>query len=268
LLLLVFSVCTLGQINAAWAEIEVITLKNRSAEQLMPLLTPLVERGGALTGSGSQLIIRASSRNIAELRKVLDSVDRAPRRLLISVRQATETAGSGSGARISGTVYGSSGTVGGAAQAQVYSSGGARADGITQTIQAVEDAPAQIEVGESVAIPQTTVVGIGTASGATSSVGGMVVNNPPVYRDAGTGFQVVAHLSGERVTLDISPRRDRITDRDTGAIVTQHASTTLSAPLGEWVDVGTVSTREAQPGGISSAQGRVRRVQVKVEELR
>ena len=247
----------------AWADIDVITLKYRSAEQMLPLLTPLLEKGGAVTGTQNQIVIRSSARNIAELRKVVDSVDRQPRRLLISVRQSAEAAGSVQGGRISGSVYSSSGgNSAGSVRAQVYDSRNSQADGVTQTVQALEGAPAQIQVGESVAVPQTTVIGDIRRPG----VAGAVVNGPPVFRDATTGFQVVARMAGDRVTLEISPRRDTLSG-DNGAMAIQRAATTVSGRLGDWIDLGGISSGEARSGSISSQRSESRRIQVKVEEL-
>jgi type II secretory pathway component HofQ len=66
--------------------LEVISLRHRTADQVLDTLRPLVEPGGVLTGQGNQLIIRASARNIAEIRRTLDAIDLPQRRLQISVR--------------------------------------------------------------------------------------------------------------------------------------------------------------------------------------
>ncbi|MBM3346645.1 MAG: hypothetical protein FJY55_09160 [Betaproteobacteria bacterium] len=63
----------------ARADIEVITLRYRSAEQITPILQPLVEPGGAITGMQNQLVIRSSAGSIADLRRVLATLDSAPR---------------------------------------------------------------------------------------------------------------------------------------------------------------------------------------------
>ena len=76
-------------------EVEVIQLRYRTAEQVIPTLRPLVEPGGAISGMQGTLVIRASRANIAQLKQVLDSLDRTPRRLLISVRQDSGRASSG-----------------------------------------------------------------------------------------------------------------------------------------------------------------------------
>jgi hypothetical protein len=66
--------------------LEVISLRYRTADQVLDTLRPLVEPGGVLTGQGTQLIVRASAANIAQIRRALDAIDRPQRRLQVSVR--------------------------------------------------------------------------------------------------------------------------------------------------------------------------------------
>src|SRR5205085_7557101 len=66
--------------------LEIIALRHRTAEQVLPALQGLLEPGGTLTGQGNQLILRASPDNVAELKRALDAIDRPLRRLQISVR--------------------------------------------------------------------------------------------------------------------------------------------------------------------------------------
>jgi type II secretory pathway component GspD/PulD (secretin) len=66
--------------------LEIIGLRHRTAEQVLPVLRGLVEPGGTLTGQGNQLILRASPDNVADLKRALEAIDRPLRRLQISVR--------------------------------------------------------------------------------------------------------------------------------------------------------------------------------------
>src|SRR5437762_952116 len=80
-LLALFATATLAQ-----ETLEVIALKHRSAEQVIPILRPLLEPGGALTGQYNQLIVRTSPANLAQIRAALAAIDAPARRLMISVR--------------------------------------------------------------------------------------------------------------------------------------------------------------------------------------
>src|SRR5438309_9824061 len=74
--------------SAAMAQnaLEIITLRHRTAEQVLPSLRPLLEPGATLSGQGNQLFVRASPANISDLRLALEVLDQRQRRLLISVR--------------------------------------------------------------------------------------------------------------------------------------------------------------------------------------
>ena len=92
-------------------EVEVISLKYRNFEQVAPILRPLVEPNGALTGMQSTLVIRSTRRNIEDIKRVLAAVDTLPRRLLISVRQDALATGSDQGGAVTGSVGGERGRV-------------------------------------------------------------------------------------------------------------------------------------------------------------
>ena len=66
--------------------LEIISLRHRTVDQVLPVLRPLLAPGGALTGQSNQLIVRTSPENLAQIRAVLDAIDQPARRLMISVR--------------------------------------------------------------------------------------------------------------------------------------------------------------------------------------
>src|SRR5258706_3150404 len=82
-----FAVLTLLASGAlAQNTLEIIGLRHRMAGEVIPSLQPLLEPGASLSGQGSQLFVRTSPGNLAELRRALQAIDRPARRLLISVR--------------------------------------------------------------------------------------------------------------------------------------------------------------------------------------
>lgn len=81
LLLALFAPAVFAQVT-----LEVISLRHRTADQVIPILRPLLEPGGALSGQFNQLIVRTSPGNLAQIRAALDAIDRPIRRLVISVR--------------------------------------------------------------------------------------------------------------------------------------------------------------------------------------
>jgi len=255
LLLALLAAVTVAQAQ----QLEILTLKYRSAEQVVPQLTPLLAPGGALTGSGNKLFVRTNPHNLADLRRVLAEIDREPRRLLISVRHGGERQRDAGGAGISGEL-----AVGG--NARVYSSGSgdgrgasveirsgesvirgnafdARTSGsedVAQRVQTIEGGRAWISVGRSVPVPLRQRI---------VTPGGSVVTDSVEYRDIGSGFYAEPRVAGERVTVDISAAHDR-PSRDgglpPGSADTQQLSTTVSGRLGEWIELGGARQEAAE----------------------
>ena len=160
-------VIALAATIAAAQALEVISLKYRTADQVLETLRPLVEPGGALTGQGNQLILRASRANVLEIRRALEAIDRPQRRLQISVRfDDTQDA--------SRREIGASGTI---------SNRGARVE--------VRGDDSQARGFERIDQRVTTLDG-GRATIMTGRVEEMT-----------SGFEVVPRVAGESVTMQI-----------------------------------------------------------------
>jgi type II secretory pathway component GspD/PulD (secretin) len=81
--------CALGAAALAQS-LEVIDLQHRTAEEIIPVLRPLLEPGGALSGKDYKLFVRASAANVKQLRQALAQLDRQPRQLFVSERRSTQ----------------------------------------------------------------------------------------------------------------------------------------------------------------------------------
>lgn len=258
--------------GAAADEVEVIALHHRTVEQMIPALQPLLDAGGAITGSNGALVVRSSRRNIEDLRRVAAALDVPPRRLLISVRQDVAGGGDERDLQASGTLAGRHGSVAigeparseSGASVRLLDSSNARDERNLSRVQALEGSPAWIAVGQSIAVPTETVRRTPWGSERTRSV---------QYRDLNTGFSVVPHLNGEQVTLDIAPQRDVPGAYGPGSADTQHIVTHVSGRLGEWLELGSVTRGGVQNDArtlSSRAQGErdLRRVWVRVDEIK
>jgi len=258
-------------VHAQMQTMEIFSLKYRTVEQMMALIRPLVPPPGTVTGIQNQLIVRSTPQNIAEVRAVLERVDTAPRRLLITVRQDADATTERDRLSVSGTVpLGRNGEIvvgapgGAGVEAQVLSSRRAESDRNTQQVQALEGQPAFIQIGQSVPVPSRQVV--------RGAFGTQVIDTVE-YRDIGTGFQVLPRVNGDRVFLDILPQRETPGNAGPGSVNTQRLSTTVSGRLGEWIDLGgatqVIDERQSVLLGRTTRAGiDQRRVLVRVEELR
>ena len=250
--------------------LEVLPLQHRSVEEVLPVLRPLVEPGGSLSGMNNQLFLRASERNRAEIRKALAAMDVPARRLVIRVATDLSQTEQYRGGRVQGSLGNDRVRIGNAdtggsnqVRAQVYDSRSATAGGGTQMVQTVDGGRAYIQVGTSLAVPMRQVV---------LGPGGAVVSETVEYRDVGRGFYAEPRVRGDRVSVDISQQSDAPGRRGDASIQVQRLSTTVSGRLGEWLQLGgtgqEASSRRQGTLSLSTSEVRESRgIWLMVEEL-
>ena len=275
--------CLLPAFAIAQQEMEIIPLKNRTVDQVMPVIRPLVEPGGALSGMNNQLILRASRKNREEIKQALAALDTPARQLVIRVTQNRDAAMNRSGAEAFGSVGNDNvritqhptgvasggGTVvirrgDSVVGGQVVETRSTRTASAAQSVQVVEGGRAFINVGQSIPLPMQQVV---------LGPGGAIVTNTTVYRDIGQGFYAEPRLAGDRVMLEISPQFDTPGNAGYGSVNTQRVSTTVSGRLGEWMELGGSGQQAAgtQRGNLSVGTSDVRdnrSIWLMVEEIR
>lgn len=267
----------------AQQSMELIPLKHRTMEQVLPVLQSLLEPGDSLSGMNDQLILRASPTTRAQVKQALAAIDTPVRSLLIHVTQNRDDAMSRSGAQAYGkietgttrVIQPPAGSAQGGARIEIRSgdsvigaqAGSTQQAGSTraqQSVRVVEGGRAFINVGQSVPLPMRQVV---------QGPGGTMVTETTAYRDSGQGFYAEPRLSGERVTLEISPQYDTPGHQVYGSVNTQRVSTTVSGRLGEWIEIGGANQQfSRQKSGNLSTGSREgydnRSVWLMVEEVR
>jgi hypothetical protein len=274
---------------AAYAQstvLEVIPLRYRMAEEVIPIIQPLLAREGSVSGFQGQLVVRTTPANLEEIKRILASLDTAPRQLLITVRQDAEALRSGSAAEISGSVGGEHGRVtipggrdprGGNAvlrdgddhvRLHAREGSGSQSERGMQSVRVMEGGEAFLSIGEAAPVRERQV--------QRSVVGGRVVEQvveTTQYRDAASGIYVRPRVSGDRVTVDVSAQRELLSPQAHRGVNVQGVVTTVSGRLGEWIEIGgmgaeTSKEQSALLGRSSAAARDSRRVLIKVEEVR
>src|SRR5262245_2014387 len=246
---LVLTAALAGAAGVTFAQaLEIIPLRHRTVEQVLPALQPLLEPGATLSGTRGQLFLRASPDNAAEIKRALAAIDQPLRRLVISVRFDDGLSRENRDLSVSGAVNSNR------ARVTVTAEDARRSaeERVDQRIQVLDGGRAFIAVGQSRP---------GVMGGAT------------YFQETVSGFEVVPRLTGSGVLLEIAAQRP-----------TQGLVTSATARLGEWVELGTigeVAQRDARALGGTAGQGDARaigqaggvqasgsrRVSVKVEEL-
>lgn len=227
----------------AWAQaLTVIDLKYRRAEELIPVLQPLLDEGEALTGQDYKLFVRASSANVAQLRAAVEQLDRQQRQLLVSVRRSTVQDIRREEASASGTLR--TGDAGGSVNERPRSGSGVTVragernlqtrDSSVSSVQVLEGSSAFIATGTSV--PIVTAVAVG--GGRRPFVGGVIE-----HRNLQRGFMVTPRVNGDEVILEISQQDERVAGGD---IQSQSLNTQVIGRLGTWMQLGGVSESSAR----------------------
>ena len=262
--------------------LEIIPLQHTLVSEVLPLVRPLLEPGGTVTGMHDQLIIKATNANIAEIKRVLAAFDRPPKTLKITVRQDVSAHSriqedAVSGRFRSGDVSGrlpdpgthdgaSVGIRDGQGNAVRYRALNTRSSDDnrnTHFVTTLEGRPARIQTGQSIPYPYQSVI---------YDRYGAIVREGFDYRDLNSGFYVTPRLHGQRVTLDIAPQLERADPSDRGVIDTHYTSTIVSGNLSEWIPLGGVNqARNGEDGALLARTRRygaeVYNIWVKVEEV-
>ena len=205
---LIAGLMLLFSLNAV-ADTQVITLKNRTSADLLPVAQQFIGKDGNVSVYGNQLIVEAPSEKIQSLEALLRQLDKPARRLLITV----DTSDNNLPDTNSST--------------RVYST--ASRDGGVQQIQATEGVPALIQTGQSIPQTSTQTDAYGRLSAQTT------------YRTVTRGFYITASVTGETVHLAISTNRDRMSQEQPDVVNVQSTDTQVSGPLGQWITVADIS---------------------------
>lgn len=246
---------------AAQSRVEVIQLKHRTAEEMLPILRPILGEGGTITGNNYTLIIKAKPRGMRSAKQVLAKLDKALRNLRIIVKQGTRSQLNARSAGLSARIpLSNKGTVrlnpGGAAGGGQGLSGRFSRDGHsvsgrlhgesrsedvmrTQQVVTVEGRPARIHIGQR--IPFQTF---------TQNEGASVE-----FHDVAIGFSVLARVNGNNVFLEIDSENS---ETGPGGINFQEVHTTVTGRLGQWIEIGALAETQASDGRGVLAGDRIR----------
>ncbi len=232
-------------------ETRILQLRHRDADEVMPILAPLLQGDGRITGRQYQLFVRTSEKNVAEIQRVLKEIDTPLRTMRISVRHTgnqntivrqrevsgeqrvgentriivAPTAGNGS---MVVTRTGKNGVVRYRTEQRTHMGS---QDG-TQFVTVLEGKRAYIAVGVSVPQVQTFLVLVGNRLTTATGIS---------YRDVSTGFDVLPRIRGDNsIDLEITPRVAFLGDHDNQTITFQELTTHVSVKPGEWIDLGGV----------------------------
>ena len=234
LLLILLTSTTLLYGALAQAGSTVIEIQYADANEVAEALDGLVEPGGSIQVYQNQLIIRAGSKNTAELTSIIEILDEAPRKLLISIKSPSQSVTHNGVFKVSGngTHYHSNGNGGSysvrnpdgtitqsTVRISSYSRGGANGNSSASSysVQALEGHDAAIQLAA------------------------ILPGNP--WAGSRQGFYVNARVHGQRVVVSLHTRNDSVSN---GQLKTAGIDTRVQGKLGQWLAVGSLSGAKRQ----------------------
>jgi len=234
----------------------IIELQHRPAEEVIPIVEPMLGTDDAISGQGFKIFLQSSPETLARVRDMVGVLDTPAKILQVSVFQGSDRDLGALG--ISADVQIESGDAsvdigdgrdnGDAAGGSVTystSNGSVNVNGIS-TQQSLRDNPIHhvrvtegtegyIETGKR--IPYF----YGAAWRGRRGFAGSIE-----YKDAITGFYVLPHIRGDNVILEVSPFKSSPSNTGGDNIDTQSAGTTISGRIGEWILIGGVTDQLEQ----------------------
>jgi len=236
--------------------IETIQLQHRPANEIIPIVEPMLAPQASVTGTGYKLIIKSTPDNINEIQAMLEEIDINQNQLkvYVSLGRQTESSRSGQSVRVEansdiGSVEAGSAPIeddSGVSiandktkfDARIYESRSRNQTPVVQVMSVTEGYWAKISMGQS----------IPTATRTRNSDG--TVTESVTYQTVMTGYEVMPRTHNDTVTLTIKPlRQSASTD---GSIETTELESTVTGKLGEWIFLGgTDHAENLQNSGIT-----------------
>ena len=261
----------------AQEKLEVIPLRNRMVEEVIPIIRSLLGRNETVTGMGQQLIVRASPQKIREIKSLLEKIDGQHKNLRITVKQGLKSQLNirqtemnvefpiGESGRViinrgtKGAVIVESKSGKGAVRGKLSERESILNEMNTQVVTTLEGNSATIYIGQQVPFKTTENFRTGNTVSQVEST---------QFRDVRTGFKVLPQLREDQVILKISPQQSKITN---GNIETTGLNTVIRGQVGEWIELGGLSQSRDEQGSETASRNTSKQVErssvfIKVEE--
>jgi len=272
LLILAFLLSLSGQVYADQNDpLQIIDLKNRPADEIIPVLRPLLKPNDAITGTGFQLFIRTDANTLEEVTRLLQAMDKAPRNLIIKVRNNLDSESRNTELNTSGNyeigddvrvVVGDRPPREEGTKVRINHNKNTTVSNAEHMIRVLEGGQAFITAGEIRPYEHRTII---------RHRQGVSIYDSVDYQDVTSGFYVTPRLTGSgNVTLHVKPHYRNVSNENRGTIDVQEADTTIETKVGEWVQIGGITTDEnSKDSGILStsrdASNKQSAIYVKVE---
>lgn len=239
--------------NTAWAdatEFRMITLQHRFADDILPVVEPMVGPTGSARALDNHLLITTTLERMAAIDEIIAKLDvqRKNVRITISHEDVRETerqrAGVSGRARVGDAEIRLPGDRRGDVAIDIERNETASSQQGSQFLTVLDGERAFIRIGQSVPYTQQWL----TLTQRYASV-----QQTTQFRDITTGFSVRPRYIGNQVELEVAPRIAR--PDSAGFVDFEALSTVVQVTPGKWFDLGgTMQSRDEISRAILSGQ--------------
>ena len=234
------------------------TVQNVDPAQIADTLQRLYGNQINIAAQQQQLLIRVNSSQAGEVQNLLPQLDKAPRQLLITVRQNIPAN------ELQSYFNAANGDVSSQPTQSSVTTQDRGAQGDLAEIQATEGQPARVALNSTIPLISgvgnypTWGPGPGGPGGPGGGKGGFANSGGYVgysYASMMTGFDVIARVVNKDALLDISAFNGAPVANAYNTTESSNQHTTLRVPLGQWALIGGTGVLDTQ-GSTSFQTGR------------
>jgi len=214
-------------------DLEIIELKHRPVEEVIPIIKPLLNKNERVSGAANQLIVKASAETIALVKKILKKIDSPAKRFMVTVKYARESQRDQHSVNISTNISPSHSN----AEVRVISTHDDGNSFKSQQLQVTEGHWANFNIHQLIPINEFKLFVSGFHSRVNSGYN-HAFQSSTEYKKTGAGLRVLATMRNKAVHLKIATHYSKQNTYDDRKIDSMSAMTEISGPLGKWIDIG------------------------------
>jgi len=216
--------------------LEIIDLNSRPAEEIIPIIKPVLKPNDSVAGTGFQIFLRTDSNTLSEVKRLLQVIDKASQNLIITVSNDINTHSEAIEADVSANyeitddgrvIVGERPPRVEGLRIHANKDNNLQTNNFSHKVRVIDGNSAYISAGEVRPYNQTAIYENDKRITAYREIG---------YQDITSGFSVTPRLSGDnQVTLRIQPHYRHSEDSYENGISTQVADTVITVNLDQWV---------------------------------
>lgn len=201
-------------------ELEIVNLNHRPAKEIIPIIKPLIDKDGSISGEKYVLFIRTSYKNFQQIKSALTTLDADFRQLRISIMQESAANMKRFGYNVTKDAK--------KTNAKVYSTQHAPSSTKQQTIQVTEGQWATLQTGMSIPSISRSQNPNGTI---TESI---------QYKTIVSRLKIHPVINGNMINVEIKSftgNKDSVNSN-----TSQGLNTSVKGKLGEWIALGGITS--------------------------